>query len=97
LKRGNLTFLMERENGLTVGKKLYFELVDCGCQTVELPDSVLRRYVCHLAHTTRVLNAADYHPHKRTVQKTRRLLEKIMDSNEVKSIQTDASLDVRCF
>jgi len=37
LVRENLSFLMDREKGLTGGKKLYFELVDRGYKTVELP------------------------------------------------------------
>jgi|GEM_PF-709944 hypothetical protein len=64
----------------TVGKKLYFELVDRGCQTVELPDSVLGRYVWHLAHTTRVLNAEMYNLRRRSRRKRKKCIEKNLEN-----------------
>ncbi|HOM61379.1 MAG TPA: hypothetical protein PLX18_04930 [Anaerohalosphaeraceae bacterium] len=80
MKRENLSFLMEREKGRSVGKKLYFELVDRGCQTVELPDSVLGRYVWHLAHTTRVLNAEMYNLRRRSRRKRKKCIEKNLEN-----------------
>lgn len=93
LKKENLSFLMDRDKGLTVGKKLYFELVDRGYKTVELPDSVMKRYLCHLAHATQVVNAAEYNLRDRTVRKNRRLLDDIMNSEPVRQIRTDVALD----
>ena len=93
LEKENLSFLMDREKGLTVGKKLYFELVDRGYPTVELPDRVMMQYLWHLAHATQVVNAGEYNLRNRTVQKTRRLLDKIMDSEQVRQILADHSLD----
>ncbi len=93
LKKEKLFFLMDRDKGLTVGKKLYFELVDRGYPVVELPDRVMKRYLWHLAHATQVLNADEYNLRSRTLRKTRRLLDKIMNSEQVRQIMADDSLD----
>ena len=93
LKKENLTFLMDRDKGLTVGKKLYFELVDRGYKTVELSDSAMKQYLWHLAHATQAINADEYNLRDRTVRKTRRSLEKIMNSEQTRQIIVDASLD----
>lgn len=93
LKKENLSFLMDRQKGLTVGKKLYFELVDRGYKTVELPDSVMLKYIWHLAHATQVINAEQY-PHTlrdSTIRKTRRLLDKILNSDQVRRLMADES------
>jgi hypothetical protein len=84
---------MEREKGLTVGKKLYFELVDRGYRTVELPDWVMRRYVWHLAHATQVLNAEQYNLRSRTQKKIKKRVEEIWTMPQVQSILQDDSLD----
>jgi len=86
LKNENLSFLMDRDKGLTVGKKLYFELVDKGYKTVELPDRVMKKYIWHLAHATQVTNPDEYNLKNRTVRKTRRLLNKVMNSNEAQAV-----------
>jgi GT2 family glycosyltransferase len=93
LKNEKLSFLMDRDKGLTVGKKLYFELVDRGYPTIELSDRVMKRYIWHLAHATQVLNAVDYNLRDRTIQKTQRLLRKIMNAEAVQKIAGDTSLD----
>jgi glycosyltransferase involved in cell wall biosynthesis len=93
LKIRKLSFLMGRDQGLTGGKKLYFELLDHGCKTVELPSSVMGRYVVHLAHATQVANPQEFTLRKRTVRKCSRLVEKVMLSEPVCSILTDESLD----
>jgi len=93
LKKEKLSFLMDRDKGLTVGKKLYFELVDRGYKTVELPDRVMKRYVYHLAHATQAVNADEYNLRNRTVRKTRRLIEIAMRSQQVQAILKDDSLD----
>ncbi|MBC8394401.1 MAG: glycosyltransferase family 2 protein [Deltaproteobacteria bacterium] len=93
LKKENLSFLLDRDKGLTVGKKLYFELVDRGYPTVELPDRVMKRNLWHLAHATQVLNADEYNLRDRTLWKTRRMLDKIMNSEQVRQILADDSLD----
>lgn len=93
LKQENLSFLMDRDKGLTVGKKLYFELVDKGYPTIELPDRVMKRCVWHLAHATQAVNADEYNLRNRTVWKTHRLMEKIMHSEPVRQIMADSLLD----
>jgi len=93
LKKENLSFLMDREKGLTVGKKLYFELVDRGYKTVELPDSIMRRYVWHLAHATQVVNPNEFAIRPRTRQKTLNLINQIIACPQVQEILQDASLD----
>lgn len=94
LRKENLSFLMDRDKGLTVGKKLYFELVDRGYPTIELPDSHMRKYIWHLAHATQVINPGEFNIRGRTRQKTLRLLDRIMNSPQVRQIMHDDSLDV---
>jgi GT2 family glycosyltransferase len=93
LRKENLSFLMEREKGLTVGQKLYFELEDRGYRTVRIPDCKMREYVYHLAHATQVLNAEQYHLRRRTLVKVRRMIDSVMCSKEVQEILTDEKLD----
>ena len=93
LKNERLSFLMDREKGLTVGKKLYFELVDRGYQTVELPDRQMRRYLYHLAHATQVVNAREFQLRSRTVEKITHRINVIMQSEQVRQIMSDSSLD----
>lgn len=93
LRRERLSFLMDRDKGLTVGKKLYFELVDKGYKTVELPPKIMKKYVTHLAHATQVINPQEFTLRKRTTKKCHRLADKIMSSEAVKSILSDDLLD----
>jgi hypothetical protein len=93
LKKERLSFLMDREKGLTVGKKLYFELVDRGYKTVELSDEFMKQYLYHLAHATQAVNAGEFRLRKRTVDKVSRWIDKIMQSDHVREILADISLD----
>jgi len=93
LRREKLSFVMGNEQGLTVGKKLYFELVDRGYKTVELRPSVMGRYIVHLAHATQAVNPGEFTLRKRTLRKYRRLAERIMSSELTQSILADDSLD----
>jgi len=93
LKRENLSFLMDRDKGLTVGKKLYFELVDRGYKTVELPPKVMGQYVIHLAHATQVINPGEFNLRNRTIRKCHRQLKKILASDTIENIMSDDSLD----
>ena len=92
-RREKLFFLMDRDKGLTAGKKLYFELVDRGCKTVELPPAVMGKYVIHLAHATQVVNPLEFTLRKKTTRKCHRLIGKIKSSEIIKSILEDDSLD----
>jgi len=93
LKKEKLSFLMDRDKGLTVGKKLYFEPMDRGYKTVELPDGFMKRYVYHLAHATQVINADRFNLRSRTVRKIGRRIDKIMQSEQVQQILIDDSLN----
>ena len=93
LRRENLSFLMGRDQGLTSGKKLYFELLDRNYKTVELSSSLMGRYIVHLAHATQVVNQDEFSLRKKTIKKGNRLIEKVISSKEFQSILTDDSLD----
>ena len=93
LKREKLSFGMEQDKGLTGGKKLYFELIDRGYKTIELPPSVMARYVIHLAHVTQVVNPQEFKLRNRTVRKCHRLVNEVMSSKTVQGILADDSLD----
>jgi len=89
----NLSFLMDRDKGLTGGKKLYFELVDRSYKTVELPASVMGQYIIHLAHATQVVNPGEFTLRKRTTRKCNRLVDKVLSLEAVRTILTDDLLD----
>lgn len=93
LRRENLSFLMDRDKGLTAGKKLYFELVDRGYKTVELPAKVLGQYVIHLAHATQAVNPKEFTLREKTTRKCRRIVDKVISLEVVQSILKDDSLD----
>jgi len=88
-----LTFLMGRDNGLTAGKKMYFELVDRNYNTVELSPAVMGQYVIHLAHATQVVNPAEFTLRNKTVRKCHRLVNRVMDMQIIRTILKDDSLD----
>jgi len=93
LRRENLSFLMNRDKGLTVGKKLYFELLDRGYKTIELPPSTMARYIVHLAHATQAANPEEFTLRKRTIKKCNHTVRQTMASPIVKSILNAPSLD----
>jgi len=93
LRRENLSFLMDRDKGLTGGKKLYFELVDRGYKTVELPSSIIGQYIVHLAHATQAVNPQEFTLRKKTIRKYNRMIDKVMSRALVQNILTDESLD----
>lgn len=93
LRRENLSFTMGYDKGLTGGKKLYFELVDRGYSTVELPPSAMNRYVVHLAHATQVFNLDEFTLRDRTVRKCHARAGKIRSTPPFSDMLADASLD----
>jgi cellulose synthase/poly-beta-1,6-N-acetylglucosamine synthase-like glycosyltransferase len=93
LRREGLKFLMGKDEGLTVGQKLYFELVDRGYKTVELPPSIMGQYITHLAHATQVINPREFKLRDGTHRKFSRLANKIMASPVIQDIINDDSLD----
>ncbi len=94
LKREKLSFGMDQDIGLTGGKKLYFELIDRGYKTVELPPSIMRQYVVHLAHATQVVNPDEFALRTKTVRKCNRLVKKVLSRPMVQDILTNNSLDL---
>jgi hypothetical protein len=93
LRREKLTFLMGKERRLTAGQGLYLELVQRGLATVELPSSVMMRYVIHLNHATMVLNPQEFSCRKHTVRKYGAYVAEVMSSALVTGLRADASLD----
>jgi glycosyltransferase involved in cell wall biosynthesis len=93
MKELNLSFQADREKGQTSGKKLYFDFIDKGYKTIELPSAVFGKYLIHLAHATQVVNPSEFTLRGKTVRKCNRLVKKIMSSGIIKSIIEDGSLD----
>ena len=93
LRREQLSFSMGLDEKLTAGQKLYFELVDRGYKTVELPPSVMSRYVIHLAHATQAVNPQEFTLKTRAVRKYHRMTDKVLSSEIIRGILADASLD----
>ncbi len=93
LRKESLSFLMDRQKGLTVGQKLYFELEDRGYLTVRIPDRVMRYYLFHLAHATQVLNAGEYRLSDRTLRKTRRMIRNVLNRKRIREILAEENLD----
>jgi len=93
LRRENLSFLMDTDKGLTGGKKLYFELVDRGYKTVELPPSIMGQYIVHLAHATQAINPQEFVLRKKTAKKYKRIVDRVMSRALFQNILMDESLD----
>ena len=93
LRREGLTFLMGKTEGMTAGRKLYFDLLDRGYKTVELPQRLVGKYVVHLAHATQAANPDEFSLRKRTIHKYNQQFEKVMTSELFASIMADSSLD----
>jgi cellulose synthase/poly-beta-1,6-N-acetylglucosamine synthase-like glycosyltransferase len=93
LRREGLSFLMGNNDGFTAGQKLYYELIDRGYKTVELPPSEMGRYITHLAHATQVINPQEFKLRAKTRRKFSRLADKILSSPAIQDIINDDSLD----
>jgi hypothetical protein len=93
LKQNNLSFMPDHERALTAGRGLYFDLVDNGHKTVELPSAVMAKYAIHLDHATQAINPNEFALRKKTVRKCNRIIEKIMSSQITQDILSDNSLD----
>lgn len=93
LKREGLTFLMGKKEGMTAGRKLYFDLLDKGYKTVELSQRYVGGYVAHLAHATQATNPQEFSLRSHTLAKYQKQINKIMTSELFQSIINDESLD----
>ena len=92
LRNENLRFAMNVDNGVTCGKQLYYELIDCGYKTIALQPYKMAEYIHHLAHATMVLNP-EFTVRKRTEKKCRRELIRILNAPLAREILNDSSLD----
>jgi GT2 family glycosyltransferase len=72
LRREGLTFSMGKKEGMTAGRKLYFDLLDKDYKTVELPQRFVGNYVVHLAHATQAVNPQEFSLRRRTILKYKR-------------------------
>jgi hypothetical protein len=72
---------------------LYFEPVDGGHKTVELPPSVMGRYIIHLAHATQAVNSQEFTPRKRTMRKYLGRVDKMVSLEPIRNLLVDDSLD----
>jgi hypothetical protein len=85
--------MMGKDQGLTAGQKLYFELLERGYNTVELPVSIMGQLVIHLAHATQAVNLQEFHLQKRTIKKCNRIIDKILSLEIIQNVLNDNSLD----
>jgi len=93
LQKENLSFVVDREKCLKAVKNLYFDLVDRGYKTVELPVAVASQYIIHLAHATQVVNPGEFNLRNKTIRKGNRLIRQVLSSKTVQQILADDSLD----
>lgn len=93
LRREQLSFEPDPGRRLTVGQSLYFELQDRGYRAVELRESLMRRYVVHLAHATQVINAGEFAIGRSSAGRWHRIVERRLASNSIQDLLQDDSLD----
>jgi glycosyltransferase involved in cell wall biosynthesis len=93
LKKENLSFMPVAKKGLTSGKALYFALLDLDYRTVELPSSIMSRYIVHLDHATQALNPKEFNLSLRTIKKCRKIMDKVISSEVTQNVLGDNSLD----
>lgn len=92
LRKENLRFAMNVEQGVTCGKQLYFELLNRGYETNIISEYIIAEYIYHLAHATMVFNN-EFFVTNNAERKCKARLEKIINSEEIKAIMADKSLD----
>jgi hypothetical protein len=93
LQNEKLSFLPDSRRGLTVGQKLYFDLLDKGYRTVELPPAVMAEYIVHLSHATQVVNPREFRVRHRDTHKLTDNVDKLLASPIIREIAGDDSLD----
>lgn len=92
LRREGLSFQGDPGCGVTVGRKLYFDLRDRGYRTIMLPDHLASTYVVHLAHGTQMLNAAQF-GFGRAARKWRRIMGPWLAGEAFQALLQDDRLD----
>ena len=93
LRNEGLCFDTGGRKDLNPGKQLYFDLVDRGYPTVELPSYVMSRYVWHIAHATEAAVIRNPKKRLRTINKSRRRIASIMSDKTIREIMHNDSLD----
>lgn len=92
LKKENLAFSMNVDEGMTCGKQLYFDLLRKGYGTAPLSPNLMLQYIYHLKHATMVLNP-EFEVKKKTELKIRREMLKLFESDLIKDLRNNSSLD----
>ncbi len=92
LRKEGLSFSADTERGMTCGKKLYFELLKKNYSTVVVAPEKMAEWIYHLAHATMVLNP-EFKVRRRTEEKCRKEMVKLMNSTLIKELGNDSSLD----
>jgi hypothetical protein len=93
LREEGFKFLMGRKKGYAPGKQLYYDLVDNGYETVEMPPSKMSKFVTHLAHATTPVIVKDTARRRRTERKFQRRLNKVWQASTIQELLADDSLD----
>ncbi len=93
LKDEKLSFMPDRDKGLTSGKTLYFSLLDRGFKTVELPPTTVKHYMIHLNHATQIVNPNEFPLRKGTSKKCDRYIRQVMSSDAIRGLLANDSLD----
>jgi cellulose synthase/poly-beta-1,6-N-acetylglucosamine synthase-like glycosyltransferase len=93
LRRERLSFSRDAQRHLTVGRELYFTLVDRGYQTVAIPNRDMGQYVAHLAHATQAIHNQQFAITDRAARRYLRRAQKVLQRQTVQSLLSDSSLD----
>ncbi|MBT3277859.1 MAG: glycosyltransferase family 2 protein [Phycisphaerales bacterium] len=93
LKSEGMTFELGRDEGITAGKKMHFDLEDGGYDMVHIPEREMGKSIIHLAHATQVINPAEFSLRNKTTRKINGLIKKVMSMGPVQDVLHDDSLD----
>jgi glycosyltransferase involved in cell wall biosynthesis len=93
LRKENLSFMPVPEKRLTAGKALYFELLNRGYKTIELPAYIMGRFIVHLDHATQVTNPREFKLRPGTFRRCQWVTDKVMSSQTTEKILSDNNLD----
>ncbi len=92
LRKEKLTFSMGVDEGVTCGKRLYFELIDRGYHANVISERTMSGMIHHLAHATMVFNP-EFKVRTGTERKCKAKMEKLLSSPAIQDILNDDSLD----
>lgn len=92
LRKENLSFSMGVDEGVTCGKRLYFELIDRKLHVNLISERKMSEMVSHIAHATMAFNP-EFKVRSGTERKCKVKLDKLLGSPAIQSIMSDDSLD----